>query len=146
MNAKISGFVICVEAIVYLLFDNLHDCTFNSWEMGLQIVTKGREGSKKHQLQQYVTVERSYWSLIFQKFCRDPVYPSRFRTINYFANIDIFSSLTKKQSSGSVLWKKFSEKHRKAPAVETFFGKVTVLVMNNSIEDDLPVSLGKSFK
>ena len=28
MNAKISGFVICVEAIVYLVLDNLHDCTF----------------------------------------------------------------------------------------------------------------------
>ena len=29
MNAKISVFVICVEAIVYLLLYNLHDCTFN---------------------------------------------------------------------------------------------------------------------
>ena len=29
MNAKISAFVICVEAIVYLLLNNLHDCTFN---------------------------------------------------------------------------------------------------------------------
>ena len=28
MNAKISVFVICVEAIVYLLLYNLHDCTF----------------------------------------------------------------------------------------------------------------------
>ena len=29
MNAKISVFVICVEVIIYLLLDNLHDCTFN---------------------------------------------------------------------------------------------------------------------
>ena len=28
MIAKISGFVICVEAIVHSLLDNLHDCTF----------------------------------------------------------------------------------------------------------------------
>ena len=29
MNAKISMFVMCVEAIIYLLLYNLHDCTFN---------------------------------------------------------------------------------------------------------------------
>ena len=28
MNAKISVFVICVEAIIYLLLYNLQDCTF----------------------------------------------------------------------------------------------------------------------
>ena len=28
MNAKISVFVICVEAIIYLLLYNLHGCTF----------------------------------------------------------------------------------------------------------------------
>ena len=28
INAKISAFVICVEAIIYLLKHNLHDCTF----------------------------------------------------------------------------------------------------------------------
>ena len=28
MNANISVFVICVEAIIYLLLYNLHDCTF----------------------------------------------------------------------------------------------------------------------
>ena len=30
MNAKISVFVICVEAIIYLLLGNLHDCTFKT--------------------------------------------------------------------------------------------------------------------
>ena len=29
MNAKISVLVICAEAIIYLLFYDLHDCTFN---------------------------------------------------------------------------------------------------------------------
>ena len=29
MNAKISEFVICVEAIIYLLLYNLLDCNFN---------------------------------------------------------------------------------------------------------------------
>ena len=29
MSARISVFVICVEAIIYLLLYNLHDCTFN---------------------------------------------------------------------------------------------------------------------
>ena len=29
MNTKISVFVICVEAIIYLALCNLHDCTFN---------------------------------------------------------------------------------------------------------------------
>ena len=29
MNAKISVFVIYVEAIIYFLLYNLHDCTFN---------------------------------------------------------------------------------------------------------------------
>ena len=28
MNAKISMFVVCVEAIIYFLLYNLHDCTF----------------------------------------------------------------------------------------------------------------------
>ena len=30
MNAKISVFVICDEATIYLLLNNLHDCTFKS--------------------------------------------------------------------------------------------------------------------
>ena len=29
MNAKISVFVICIEAIMYFLLYNLHDCNFN---------------------------------------------------------------------------------------------------------------------
>ena len=32
MNAKILVFVICAEVIVYLLLDNLHDCTFNIYD------------------------------------------------------------------------------------------------------------------
>ena len=29
MNAKISVFVICVEAVIYSVLYDLHDCTFN---------------------------------------------------------------------------------------------------------------------
>ena len=29
INAKILVFAICVEAIMYLVLHNLHDCTFN---------------------------------------------------------------------------------------------------------------------
>ena len=32
MNVKISGVVICVEAIMYLILYNLHECTFNGQE------------------------------------------------------------------------------------------------------------------
>ena len=31
MNAKISVYVICVEAIIFLLLNNLHASTFNSF-------------------------------------------------------------------------------------------------------------------
>ena len=31
MNAKISVFVICIEAIMHLVLYNLHDCTFNNF-------------------------------------------------------------------------------------------------------------------
>ena len=35
MNAKVSVFVICVRAIIYLLLYNLHNCTFNPNKAGL---------------------------------------------------------------------------------------------------------------
>ena len=31
MNANISAFFICLEAIIYLLLRNLHDCTFKDF-------------------------------------------------------------------------------------------------------------------
>ena len=34
MNMKIAMLVICVEAIIYLLSYNLHDCTFNNSHFG----------------------------------------------------------------------------------------------------------------
>ena len=34
MNAKISVFVICVEAIIYVLLYNLHHCTFKKINRG----------------------------------------------------------------------------------------------------------------
>ena len=31
MNEKMSVFVVCVEAIIYLLLYSLHDCTFDDF-------------------------------------------------------------------------------------------------------------------
>ena len=39
MKAKISVFVICVEAIIFLLLYNLHDCTFNNGILSLKSAT-----------------------------------------------------------------------------------------------------------
>ena len=40
MNTKISVFVICVEAIIYLLLDNLYDCTFNIIKLNKNRIAK----------------------------------------------------------------------------------------------------------
>ena len=42
MNAKTSLFVICIEAIIYLLLYNLYDCTFNSFTCPLVFLKKAR--------------------------------------------------------------------------------------------------------
>ena len=36
MNEKTLLFVICVEAIIYLLLYSLHDCTFNSADISVR--------------------------------------------------------------------------------------------------------------
>ena len=45
MNEKISVFVICVEAIIYLLLYNLHDSTFNyfrkNWVITMKFTLEG---------------------------------------------------------------------------------------------------------
>ena len=46
MNAKISVFVICVEAIIYLLLCNLHDCTF---KYPVKLMAR-KEGEKEYSL------------------------------------------------------------------------------------------------
>ena len=38
-DMRVSVFVICVEAIVYLLSYNLHDCTFNICQQKLEVLT-----------------------------------------------------------------------------------------------------------
>ena len=38
MNAKISVFVVCVEAIIYLLLYDLHDCTFKTMPLFIWLV------------------------------------------------------------------------------------------------------------
>ena len=44
MNAKISGFVICIEGIKYLWLDFLHDCIFTFH--ALDILAGGIETSQ----------------------------------------------------------------------------------------------------
>ena len=41
MNAKNLVFVICVEAIIYLSLNNLHDCTFKVKQKPFLIIFKG---------------------------------------------------------------------------------------------------------
>ena len=38
MNAKVSVVVTCVEAIIYLLLHNLHDCNFKMFQNFVQQV------------------------------------------------------------------------------------------------------------
>ena len=45
MNAKISVFVICVEAIIYWLLFNLHDSTFKIWALLTEMAL-----SRNHQI------------------------------------------------------------------------------------------------
>ena len=46
MNAKISVFVVCVEAIIYLLLYNLLDCTFN--EIMRLVIMKMKMKNRSH--------------------------------------------------------------------------------------------------
>ena len=39
MNAKVPAFVICVEASIYLLLYNLHDCTFKEINFPWQYIS-----------------------------------------------------------------------------------------------------------
>ena len=47
MNEKISVFAICVEAIIYLLLYNLHDCTVNYTTGGRERLHWERTGNEK---------------------------------------------------------------------------------------------------
>ena len=65
MNAKISVFVICVEAIIYLLLYNLHDCTFKGssterlyQELGLESL-QNRQWFKKLSVFYKIVKEKS---------------------------------------------------------------------------------------
>ena len=50
MNVNISVFVICVEAVIYLLLYNLHDCTFKKSNFKQKISTRvNRKRSKVHE-------------------------------------------------------------------------------------------------
>ena len=47
MNAKISMFVICVEAFMYWLLHNLHDCAFKK---NVDRISKVLKSSKHHNI------------------------------------------------------------------------------------------------
>ena len=69
MNVKISVFVISVEAIIYLLLCNLHDCTFNKF----QFISNG--------------------NIIRKYLCRDGVHFIE-AGIGILAGIDILSTIS----------------------------------------------------
>ena len=46
MNVKISVFVIRVEAIIYLLLQNLHECTFSSQILLIDLLLSFRRGEE----------------------------------------------------------------------------------------------------
>ena len=50
MNAKISEFVICAEAIIYLLLRNLHDCTF---KQNSRFTSRKRDLSLNHAMHHF---------------------------------------------------------------------------------------------
>ena len=51
MNAKVSVFVICVKAIIYLLLYNLHDCTFKASVIRYN-------GNYQHKVNQYMSITK----------------------------------------------------------------------------------------
>ena len=73
MNVKISVFVICVEAIIYLLLYNLRDCTFNS-KMNLifrkcngkRLMRKSRNGKLGNGMRRMMGMRGIRVEIIFQ--------------------------------------------------------------------------------
>ena len=69
MNAKVSVFVICVEATIYLLLYNLQDCTFN--EMAAPMKKKFRPPTIQPGPQSYFFFlkikKKNYYELIFNE-------------------------------------------------------------------------------
>ena len=61
MNAKISVFVICVEAIIYLLLYNLHECTFKYSEHLREENSKNRNRQGKFEYANYSIKEYEYY-------------------------------------------------------------------------------------
>ena len=71
MNEKISGFVICVEVLIYLLLHNLHDCTFKNKH---DLVNETQEEDKDYLIkglyitcgflsESFVDISKALWGL-----------------------------------------------------------------------------------
>ena len=65
MNAKISVFVICVEAIIHLLLYNLHDCTFKGSSTERLYQELGLESLQNRQWFQKLSV---FYKIVKEKF------------------------------------------------------------------------------
>ena len=86
LNAKVSVVVICVEAIIYLLLHNLHDCNFNKEEaIGLRKKLAHDTRVQKNPQTQESTLR------IFMELCGSKVQltPLHRNLINGFANPEI---------------------------------------------------------
>ena len=71
MNAEVSEFVICVEAIIYLLLYILHDCTFNCFKVSVLelIISKsykeaGKRGRSKLLIPTHINYQRYFSNMV----------------------------------------------------------------------------------
>ena len=58
MNVKISVFVICVKAIIYLLLYNLHDCTFKVRILDIPKLSRNAKG---------YLISQNFWGMLRDK-------------------------------------------------------------------------------
>ena len=70
MNAKISVFVICVEAIIYLSLYNILDCTFKGALSGLRQFL-ATENSLKLMKNAFYFISKALFVLKISNFCFD---------------------------------------------------------------------------
>ena len=91
MNAEISVFVLCVEAIIYLLLYNLHDCTFKNFakltgkHLYLSLFFKDASGLQSIALLKQ-RLRYSCFPVNFAKFLRMPFFIEHLRWLFLYKN------------------------------------------------------------
>ena len=70
MNAKISVFAICVEAIIHLLFYNLHDFTFKNAYFEEHLQTTASNQNRSRVMNIFFLENLSFWATVFLKYSR----------------------------------------------------------------------------